>query len=140
MAQLHGHLIEHEGKLGLVRDVTEARLVQPDRVARDVISGEEVGRESRPDLDVAQVHVLYEGGDTATLTEHLDQWTVLGSVVVFPPGSSGELAEQQAVTNEIADRFDEYAVELRAAAPLAAREAVVAVEFVDDGPLTLAEE
>ena len=149
MAQLHGHIIEHDGQLGIVQSVGSARIKQPDLVTRDADTGEELERAERPLLDVQQVHVRYEDGSEGTLTEHLDQWTVLGSVAVFPdikdpanppPGAFGELPEQQAATAAV--DVAAYAAELRAAAPLAEARAAAErhVEVVDDGALTLVEE
>lgn len=164
MGQLHGQIVatglEHDaetgsptpgiGKVGIVESTGTATLSQPDRVTRDVDTGAEVARLPQPNLSVQQVNVAWEDGTRSTLTEHLDQWVVLGSVAAFPKidnpaappaGAFGELADQQAATQNVVQQIGTYASELRAAGPLAdARvEAARNVEVVDDGGLTLVE-
>lgn len=145
--QQHGHIIEHDGVLGIVESVGSAVVAHPDRVTVDAASGEEVSREARPNLDVQEVHVVYEDGTTGTLTELADTWTVLGSVVVFPPvgdparpapGSLGELPEQRAEVEAAVSDVANYCAQVRAAAPLAAARAAVdrVVTVVDDGVLS----
>jgi len=148
MAQLHGQVVTNGDHSGIVQSVTTVKVAQPDRVTRDVDTGEEVNRELRKPIEAQRITVKWENDTESTLTEHLDQWTVLGSLTVFPeikdpanppPGAFGELPEQQAATAAV--DVAAYAQELRAAAPLAeGRGAERNLEVVDDGELAVVEE
>ncbi len=150
MANVHGQIIEYDGASGVVESTSTVYLKQPDLVTRDATSGEELSREARPNLPVTQVHVKYEDGSTADLTECIDTWTVLGSVVIFPEikdpanppeGAHGELAEQREATDaalaDVPGAVAKVKADLEAAA--ASTVAERAVEVVEDGELSVVE-
>src|SRR6516225_3298217 len=85
MAQTVGTLVTQDGeKIGIVESVGSAQVTQPDLVTTDAATGEEISRESQSPLDVQTVNVKWEDGSSSTLTEVVDSWSSLGSVVIFP--------------------------------------------------------
>ena len=149
MAQVPGNIVSDDGtRLGKVVSVTTVKVNQPDRVTIDTATGAEISRVKQDQLDAAQLTVEWEDGTTGTLTELLDSFVNVGSIVAFPKidnaaappaGAFGELPEQQ--TQIDSTDIKTFAEEVRAAAPLAdaLAESERTVEVVEDGSLSLAE-
>jgi hypothetical protein len=145
MAQTVGSLVTQDGeKGGIVASVGSAQVTQPDKVTHDSATGEELSREPQPPLDVQTVHVKWEDGTESDLTEHIDQWSTLGSVVIFPSpaedpvgaveGDDQAKAKVNAALGDVAGTF----AEVRAAAPIYAQavEDARQTEVVDDPTFT----
>jgi hypothetical protein len=133
--QLLGQLITDDGeRIGLVRSVVPATVPQSDLLVKDRNTGEVVERISRPALSVETVRGSWEDGSDFELTQTVDPYINLGSVVELSKGETSLSDEAAAAVSAVAARFGDYANEVRAAAPLAAasKEAERTLDVVED--------